>query len=545
MFSSFCLFLILFIKQTTTITSKESNEYKIVCYYTNWSQYRPSSGKFVPENIDPNLCTHIIYAFAKIDDNFLLSEFEWNDLSTEYLKGNYEKVIGLKKQNKNLKVLLAVGGWTHGSSKFSDMARDNLLRDKFIKYSLRFLIYHSFDGLDLDWEYPANRDTQDRPDDKEYFTLLCRDLKQAFLPFNLTLTAAVSAGSKTIESAYEVNRLHGYLDFINLMSYDYMGAWDNRTGHNSPLYTSDNLADKTLSVDWSIRKWLSMGVPRNKLIVGLPAYGRSFKLKSDFKSCPVHGIPASGPADKGIYTREIGFLSYYEVCDKIQRHRWTYVWSDDQKVPYAYSSDTHEWIGFDDVKSFELKLSYIKENRLGGAMLWSLDLDDASGEFCSQGTFPLLKTINYHLNPNFKSKSTKPNANVNWIHESNEPFKESDFYLNYSHNTSKRNFNIFRIMKNDYEHISIFCQCKKGIHHVRPQADSKYSLMVNCNTNKLVDALSSSEDDTQVKEKNNHESLQIKKQDEFFLLYFSSKASNPCLNLFLVIYYFIVLFVLC
>lgn len=77
---------------------------------------------------------------------------------------------------------------------------------------------------DLDWEYPANRDTEDRPDDKIYFTMLCKDLFAAFRQHGLLLTAAVAAGSKFIHSAYEIGEIHKYLSFINLMSY---GKWSN------------------------------------------------------------------------------------------------------------------------------------------------------------------------------------------------------------------------------------------------------------------------------------------------------------------------------
>ncbi len=74
---------------------------RIVCYYTNWSQYRNAKARFVPQDIDPFLCTHIIYAFAKINSNGILEPYEWNDLSTPWSIGMYERMMNLK--NKNLK----------------------------------------------------------------------------------------------------------------------------------------------------------------------------------------------------------------------------------------------------------------------------------------------------------------------------------------------------------------------------------------------------------------------------------------------------------
>lgn len=86
--------------------------YSVVCYFTNWSQYRTGAGKFLTSYMDANLCTHIIYAFAKLDGNSQLAAFEWNDESTSWSKGQFELVQDLRKQNPNLKVLLAVGGIT-------------------------------------------------------------------------------------------------------------------------------------------------------------------------------------------------------------------------------------------------------------------------------------------------------------------------------------------------------------------------------------------------------------------------------------------------
>ena len=126
----------------------------IVCYYTNWSQYRLDLGKFTPDSIDPFLCTHIIYAFAKIS-NGQLAAFEWNDESTTWSVGNYEKVTNMKNANPNLKVLLAVGGWNMASTDFSNMVTSDASRANFVATTVNFLTKNKFNGLDLDWEYPG------------------------------------------------------------------------------------------------------------------------------------------------------------------------------------------------------------------------------------------------------------------------------------------------------------------------------------------------------------------------------------------------------
>ncbi len=120
----------------------------MVCYYTNWSQYRPNEGRYVPENIDASLCTHIIYSFAKFE-NYELAAYEWNDESTDWMKGNYQKTMDLRVSNPTLKILLAVGGWNMGSTEFSIMANDDNLRRKFVATAVKFLKKHGFNGLGI------------------------------------------------------------------------------------------------------------------------------------------------------------------------------------------------------------------------------------------------------------------------------------------------------------------------------------------------------------------------------------------------------------
>ena len=79
-----------------------------MCYYTNWSQYRPKHGKFLPEDIDPDLCTHVIFAFGWLKKG-KLSSFESNDETKDGKVGLYERIMNLKKANPKLKVLLAIG----------------------------------------------------------------------------------------------------------------------------------------------------------------------------------------------------------------------------------------------------------------------------------------------------------------------------------------------------------------------------------------------------------------------------------------------------
>jgi len=377
-----------------------ANDMKMVCYYTNWAQYRPQGMKFFPENIDVNLCTHVMYAFAKISDG-VLHPYEWNDESTSWSKGMYERTMAMKKQKTNgaLKVLISVGGWNLASTGFSDVVASEANMNKFIDHSIEFMRDHGFDGLDMDWEYPGVRtpESGSKPEHKYAFTVLIQKLRAAFEAEaaepdreRLLLTAAVGCGKSTIDAAYEVADLAEEMDFINLMTYDLHGGWERQTGAHTALYARDGESgnDLFLNVDWAVNYFMEKGLPADKLVMGMATYGRGFTLVDNSQTGM--GAPATGPGVRGSYTRERGFLSYYEICRKLS-NGWTAEYHREHKVMYAYGGN--QWVAYDDTNTIGIKAQYIKDKGLAGGMIWALDLDDFKNIACGQGKYPLLNAI--------------------------------------------------------------------------------------------------------------------------------------------------------
>ena len=310
--------------QTTPVTPPDG--YIIVGYATYWDTVMP----------DPSLLTHINYAFAHIK-----SDFESLDIKKE---SRLSQVAALKKSNPNLKVCLSVGGW--GAGNFSEMAADENHRKKFCQNCLSAVKKYNLDGIDLDWEYPTSSSAgiSSSPADKENFTLLVKDLRTT-LGEDKLVTMASSASAKYVDFRGFID----YMNFVNLMTYD-MG---DPPYHNAGLYKSSMTKR---SCDESVTLHLNAGVPLEKIVLGVPFYGRD-----DNKA-----FSASDPDDNYVYYNEI------------VKGNYTDRWDDNAKVPYLTDASGTMVLSYDNETSIGLKADYVIQKGLKGAMFWEVQGDDSN-----------------------------------------------------------------------------------------------------------------------------------------------------------------------
>ncbi|XP_033242347.1 probable chitinase 2 isoform X1 [Drosophila miranda] len=397
---------------SVTARTGPSHDKVVVCYISTWAVYRPEQGAYAIDNFDPNLCTHVVYAFAGLDitQASIKSLDPWQDLKEQYGKGGYEQLTGLKRSHPHLKVSLAIGGWNEGSANYSSLVANSYLRERFVKQVSSFVRKYNFDGLDLDWEYPTQRGG--KPSDRENFVALTKELREEFDNHGLLLTSAIGAAKKVIDEAYDVRQISRYLDYLHIMCYDYHGSWDQKVGYNSPLAAP---AEDPFSVKFTIDYLLKLGAPPSKLVLGLPFYGRTFKTVSEGNL----NDGSDGVGFRGPYTREDGFLGYNEICNILSNKTsgWTKQW-DPQTSQVLARSERNVFtqdvsvVTFDSSRSIANKVLYAMSKRLAGVMVWSVDTDDFLGNCELDGdtfedfkvvssaprrlsqSYPLLRTIN-------------------------------------------------------------------------------------------------------------------------------------------------------
>ncbi len=305
----------------------------------------PIVGEYVlgnPTNVDAHLLDFAIYAFALINPDGTLTVY-----STRYLR----ELVNLKTENPYLKVILAIGGW--GADGFSDAALTPSSRYTFAREAKRWVDQYNLDGIDIDWEYPGSSAAGivSRPQDRENFTLLLTALRDVLGP-SAWLSVAGTGEASYIRNV-EIANIAPIISYFNLMAYDFTAGETGATAarHQANLYPSD-LALNGISVDGQINNLIDAGMPSEKILMGVPFYGR-------------YGATETRTFDE---LRQ----------NYINRNDYRVLWDNVAKAPYIVDPNGNFAFSYDNLLSIYFKGLYVAEHCLGGLFSWQSGMDKAN-----------------------------------------------------------------------------------------------------------------------------------------------------------------------
>lgn len=323
------------------------------------------NGLIDPETIDPKQLTHINYAFVNVKNNQAHLENEKRDVE------NFRRLITLKQKNPSLQLLISIGGWSW-SENFSNAVLTDSLRKGFAKSAVNIIRKYNLDGVDIDWEYPGMAGEEGnvyRPEDKQNFTLMFEairkelDILEKETGKNKLLTTA-TGGFPSFLNQTEMGKAQQYLDFINLMTYDYY-PW-KVAGHHTNLYESKTYPS-TNSADKAIKAYIDAGVPVSKIVIGLAFYGKNLKLMSTAQK----GLGDSIASSANHFGKGFTFLK-----DSVINKKGFIAYRDEEaKAPFLFNAETKQFISYDDEWSVAHKCEYVLKNKLGGVMFWEYHSD--------------------------------------------------------------------------------------------------------------------------------------------------------------------------
>ncbi|KAH7202902.1 uncharacterized protein BKA55DRAFT_600509 [Fusarium redolens] len=353
--------------------SKSRGVERVVGYFEGWARTRPCN-TFWPEQIPIGLYTHINFAFATINPKTFLVEMKDKDND-----GNlYERLTALKKKDPDLKIYLAIGGWAFNdpgktATTFSELATSQDSQSKFINSLQSFMSQYDFDGLDLDWEYPVDKDRGGHSGDYKNFPKFMEKLKKTLDRGDKGLTITLPASYWYLRY-FDIKRLEKTVDFFNIMSYDLHGAWDQKANWTEPyLNAHTNLTEIDLALDLLWRNDIN---PDN-VVMGMGFYGRAFTVQT--LSCSEPGCLFKDAGKPGECSSEAGILLNSEI-DDITKKRGL--------KPKLYKEEAvkvlkwgNQWVSYDDEETLKMKTEFAQSRCLGGAMVWAISHDTKDAKY--------------------------------------------------------------------------------------------------------------------------------------------------------------------
>ncbi|MEV4424569.1 glycoside hydrolase family 18 chitinase [Streptomyces sp. NPDC049602] len=354
-------------------------------YFTNWGVYgRNYHVKNIVTSGSASKITHINYAFGNVTGGKCTIGDSYADYDKAYtadqsvdgvadtwdqpLRGNFNQLRKLKKAYPNIKILWSFGGWTwsggfgqavQNPTAFAQSCYDLVEDPRWADV---------FDGIDLDWEYPNACGLSCDTSGAASFKNMMQAMRAKFGANNLitaAVTADASAGGK-IDAADYAGAAQ-YMNWFNVMTYDFFGAWaaQGPTAPHSPLTSYAGIPQAGFNSAEAIAKFKAKGVPANKLLLGIGFYGRGWTGVT--QDAP--GGSATGPAP-GTYEQGI---EDYKVLKNSCPATGTVAGT-------AYAKCGSNWWSYDTPATVNSKMSWAKNQGLGGAFFWEFSGDTGNGE---------------------------------------------------------------------------------------------------------------------------------------------------------------------
>ncbi|KAJ3243107.1 hypothetical protein HDU78_000801 [Chytriomyces hyalinus] len=403
----------------------------IIGYWTQWSIY--SRAQNTIDKVDLTGFTGINYAFVNLAANGQLVSFDDN-ADSKWLRG----FTSVRDKYPNLRTIVSIGGWS-GSQHFSTVAASDSLTQTFVKTVHTFLDTFGFDGVDLDWEYPSGGglecNTVNDADPPNFVKLLAA--LRAELGPDRSISLAVSGETTAyIQKSTGINyipEIFKYINYAQIMSYDFYGSWSSYADFNSPLNApgpndpvqpaaNNNGYTQSLSHTSTVNAWIKAGAKASQLTNGIGFYGRSWSVGNGNATLPNNGLynrcnswdgtkctagsttvgdyldvkpwapPASStgkscgaPYNSGVWMylnmRGAGGQQGAPLASgpTTGSNGWNRQYFDFAQSPTVYTPKNFQnvpsFVSYDDPVSVKAKAAWAKQQNLGGTMVWELSQD--------------------------------------------------------------------------------------------------------------------------------------------------------------------------
>jgi len=377
-------------------------------YFEEWSIYGANYNiANLQQNGVADKLTHLMYAFANVTTTpapACAIADSWADYQSPYLPsvsgaaysgpmyGNFAAIQQLKQLHPGLKVLMSIGGASAtNTAAFVSAASTSAGRQALAASCINMFVEGNlapgisapglFDGFNIDWEFPTAADTSN-------FTALLAEFRQQLNTLSETTGKAYVMsfdGPAGAQNYVNIDLKHSaeQVNFITVDGYNYAGSWDAQTNHASPLFDDpqDPLQGQGLDIDATVDAYLKAGVPPQKYTMGLPLYGAGWTGVSDVNHGLYQSSTGPSPVPPGDVLATPGLATYATLANaKANGYTWTF---DARRIAVSlYDASSQTFYSYDDPYSAFLKMLYVQSKvpgGLGGAYVWALKDDDASG----------------------------------------------------------------------------------------------------------------------------------------------------------------------